>query len=734
MIDLFIMIFYYLDNLGILNTRMLMSNLILLVICRGFYIITYVLNYSELFYLNPKIENQKVFIGKFIVTQIIIVLFGILLVPLTVGLSFYSLQNSGSFLQQIGDKRKTTNFLQIGNFVKIILPLLGLCWYGLAADAVNVATIGFTLIIFHYYGETRFKPTSSDLFNAELSLLNRIPRVFFISLTVILLVIPSLIIIGTFIYANPPIKTYKIEMRDGINLATDVYQARGSFGSPRPVVLIRTPYGKAGTGAALGSLHLLQGYHVVVQDLRGTFDSEDHEKFMMFHKDYLDGLDTIDWILAQNWCNGKIASVGVSALAINSYFYAGMNPDGLVAQTLMIATPDLYKTSMWQGGAFKESTVTGWLEGVADNYEYQLEQIISYQKKSNYYNTTSLSIQEGPSFQKINVPALHIGGWYDPFQQGTLDGFMGYDVLGQTGAQGKQLLIMGPFTHGMPGEGKHGELVFPTKSTSAFDLYLAWEQMLFDHAFYGKKIDWSGNRVAYYMMGDINDTSEGINDYRYASTWPVPYRNSTWFLTANRQLTKNSPGINSLNISYLYDPRDPVPTLGGTNLILPAGPYDQRPIENREDVLIFETPPLSEKVEVVGQMWAKLYVMSNCTNTDFTVKITDVYPDGKSMLISDGILNAIRRDGMDVDAPPLNTAGPVEVWIDLWSTAYSFNEGHKIRIMISSSNYPRFAINPNTGVSQEIYSHQYLERFIANNTILLGPDFPSFIILPTPIY
>ncbi len=733
MIDLFIMIFYYLDNLRILNTRILMSNIILLVICRGFYIITYILNYSELFQLNPKIENQKVFISKFIVTQIIIVLLGILLVPLTVGLSFYSLQNSGSFIQQIGNKRKSSNFLQIGNFVKIILPLLGLCWYGLAADAVNVATIGFTLIIFHYYGESRSQFTGSKQLEVGLSFLSKGPRVFFISLTVITFVIPSLIIMGTVIYANPPIRTFKIEMRDGINLATDVYLARGSFGSPRPVILIRTPYGKAGTGAAFGALHLLQGYHVVVQDIRGTFDSGDHEEFLMFHTDYLDGLDTIDWILEQRWCNGKIASVGASALAINSYFYAGMNPDGLVAQTLMIATPDLYKTSMWQGGVFKESIVTGWLEGTADNYEYQLEQIISHPKKSNYYNTTSLSIQEGPSFQKINIPALHIGGWYDPFQQGTLDGFMGYNVLGQSGAQGKQLLIMGPFTHGMPGEGKHGELVFPTKSTSAFDLYLSWEQMLFDHAFYGKEIDWSGNRVAYYMMGDINDTSKGINDYRYSETWPVPHRNSTWFLTINNKITQDLQEVESGNVSYLYDPRDPVPTLGGTNLLLPAGPYDQRPIENRKDVLIFETPPLTENFEVVGQMWAKLYVMSNCTNTDFSIKITDVYPDGKSMLISDGIINAIRRDGMNVDAPPLNTVGPVALWIDLWSTAYSFNEGHKIRIAISSSNYPRFAINPNTGVPQEIYSHQYLERFIANNTILFGGDFKSYIILPTPI-
>jgi putative CocE/NonD family hydrolase len=195
-------------------------------------------------------------------------------------------------------------------------------------------------------------------------------------------------------------------------------------------------------------------------------------------------------------------------------------------------------------------------------------------------------------------------------------------------------------------------------------------------------------------------------------------------------LSEDSQGYLTANYSFLYDPTNPVPSLGGTNLMISPGPYDQSSIENRSDVLIFETPTLTERIDVVGHMFARLWVMSNCTNTDFTVKLTDVYPDGKSMLISDGIINAIRRDGYDKDAAPLNSVGPIPLTIDLWSTAYQFNIDHKIRIAISSSNYPRFAINPNTGVPQEIYSYQYLDRFIANNTILVGPDYPSSISLP----
>jgi putative CocE/NonD family hydrolase len=235
------------------------------------------------------------------------------------------------------------------------------------------------------------------------------------------------------------------------------------------------------------------------------------------------------------------------------------------------------------------------------------------------------------------------------------------------------------------------------------------------------------------MMGDVDDLTVNTNDYRFAKDWPIPYENDTWYLNPGGSLLNNSITTISGNYSYLYDPRNPVPTLGGTNLLIPAGPYDQRPIENRPDVLIWESSELTAPYEIVGQMWAHLYVKSNCTNTDFTVKISDVYPDGRSMLISDGIINAIRRDGFNSTAPDLNSVEFAEIDIDLCSTAYQFNTGHKIRIAISSSNYPRFAANPNSGAAQQIYSYQYLQKYIANNSVLTGPIYPSKIILPRPI-
>ncbi|MHA2335367.1 MAG: CocE/NonD family hydrolase, partial [Candidatus Hodarchaeales archaeon] len=702
----------------------LLVNLLLLVICRGLYVLVYVINY----YSDQQVEGQKLFTRSeniyFIVKQITITLFCLLYLPIAAFIAFYSLLVSGGYLKKIGEKRNSKYIGIAGSIIYLLSPIIGLSWFITVGDILSVAAIGISIFVFLHYGSSKITLSLVELIEKRQHSFTRIPKAVHIGVFIVVIISSSAVFMGTAIYNPPAIQTVNIQMRDGIKLATDIYLAPGSFGQPRPVILVRTTYGKSGSGMYTLLYHM-QGYHLVVQDTRGTFDSEDHEKFLIHMKDFQDGVDTIEWILEQSWCNGKIATAGASALANTQFPLAGMTPKGLVAQSLMIGTPDMYNTT-YQGGAFREYLAINWITGVApDNYEYQLEHIINHPKKDSIYNTTSLFMSDGPNFSKVNVSAIHVGGWYDLFQQNTLDGYMGYDDLGLEGARGKQLLIMGPFTHGFPREGRTGELIFPTKSISSSDLYLDWERRLFDHALLGMDFDWNSNRVAYYMMGDVDDESVGdtVNNYRYAEDWPVPHNNDRWYLNADRNLVKSSFGSTNVNYSYLYDPRDPVPTLGGTNLILPSGPYDQVSLENRDDILLFETPVLTEKIDVIGRMSAHFFVMSNCSNTDFTVKITDVYPDGRSMLVSDGIIKN-----------QFNSSDPVEVVIDLWSTAYQFNTGHRIRISISSSNYPKYAINPNTGAPQELYSYKYLDRYIANNTILVGPAYPSFIILPNPIY
>ena len=736
MINPIIGFFFFLNSLELLTLEQIFAkSLILLALCRGFYIITYFFTYFK-----KASETTQTFSTKekayFGIKQLLIFLFGMLFFPISVFISIYSLIISGYYLIKISERKRNRWIIGLSKLIIVFTPIVGILWFTfIDVDYYSLAAVGFSLLVFLNYGLRVSKFSISELMEKfSKRRLLKLPKIAQYIFLLILIVLPTTLMISTAMFTPQSKFTFMVPMRDDVELATDVYFAPGSYGAPRPVILIRTTYGKNGMGDLYGMLYLTQNYHVVMQDCRGTFDSYTGDNFILFANDYKDGVDTINWILDQSWCNGKIASAGASALGINEYFYAGMNPEGLVAQSLMIATPDLYKTSIYQGGAFRESLSTEWARLTApDNYLYQLEQLTKHSIKDAFYNSTSLFMDIGPTFENVSVSAIHIGGWYDLFQQGTLDGYIGYDDYGLSPAQGKQLLIMGPFTHGFPAEGQQGELFFPTKSLSASNLYLDWEQKLFDHALLGTQFDWTGNRVAYYMMGDLNDPSSGVNDYRFAKDWPLPHENDTWYFDVGGGFLNNTLPLTNANYSYLYDPRNPVPTLGGTNLLISSGPYDQRSIENRTDVLIFESSILISPYETIGHMWAHLYVKSNCTNTDFTVKISDVYPNGRSILISDSIINAARREGFNFTARDLDEVEFAEVDIDLWSTAYKFNTGHRIRIAVSSSNYPRFAANPNTGAPQEIYSYQYLQKYIANNSILVGPDYPSHIILPRPI-
>jgi predicted acyl esterase len=520
-----------------------------------------------------------------------------------------------------------------------------------------------------------------------------------------------------------------IEMRDGVYLATDVYLAPGSFGAPRPVILIRTPYGKNGMDI-YRTFYSTQNYHLVIQDLRGTHDSKYLSKFLLFSKSYQDGVDTINWILDQNWCNGKIASAGASALCINQYFYAGMNPDGLVAQQLWFGTPELFDHAIYQG-SYHKSLVETWIESTApENFEHHMDTIFSlFPKNERLYNSTSLSIPIGPHYSNVSVAGIHVGGWYDHFLQGTIDGYIGYDDFGAPNARGKQKLIMGPWTHvNLFDSTTQGELTYP-KNSMGFDLAFNWEQEVFDYALLGRPTNWDGARVAYYLMGDINTPSDEWNYWRYAYDWPLDHINDKWYFTSTGGLINGTPLLTNKNFSYLFDPRNPVPNRGGQNEPFDLeGPMDQSSIENRSDVLIFETLKLTKAIEVVGRIWGNLYVTSNCTDTDFTVKLTDVYPDGRSMLITDGSLTMRSIDNYTTDIfMSGNTKDVYEILVDCWTSAYVFAPGHKIRVAISSSNYPRFALNPNTGAP---IANNYLNYNIANNTLLTGPDYPSCIILP----
>lgn len=505
---------------------------------------------------------------------------------------------------------------------------------------------------------------------------------------------------------------YMVEMRDGIHLATDVYLPKwGEL--PHGVILIRTPYNKSGN-KWVGINLAVTGWPTVIQDMRGRFASEGIDT--VFKNAHTDGPDTLAWIANQSWCNGKIATYGGSALGINQYYMAGANPPYLACQFIQVATPNLYKHAVTQGGEFRKHLVEEWLKGQGSTYI--LEEYFDHENYTlDYWTNVSLD----DNWQDVNVPAIHLGGWYDCFAQGIIDGFMGYQYKGGPGARGKSKLVMGPWSHA--GGNVQGELVYPENAKDNFSFKM-FADMIEQYTMDGPKDFDKWPTVTYYVMGDVDDPDAPGNEWRYADDWPIPSTEVKWYFHENEVLNKTHPNDYE-PLTFTYDPTNPVPTLGGQNLILPRGPYDQRPVENRDDVLLFTSPVLEEPFEATGPIKAILYVSSDCPDTDFTVKLCDVYPDGRSMLITDGILRMRNRNGFD-HWEFMEPGEIYEIEVDLWSTSYIWNTGHRIRVAVSSSNYPRFLNNPNT--AEPIARNTTYN--IAHNTLYLDSDHPSCLVLP----
>jgi len=508
--------------------------------------------------------------------------------------------------------------------------------------------------------------------------------------------------------------TIMIEMDDGVKLATDIFLPKNN-NQPHGSILIRTPYNK-NLLSLIGNAWAQEGWPTIIQDIRGRYASEGNHT--VFRNAHTDGPDTLEWIGEQGWSNQKVATFGGSALGICQYFMAGADPPELSCQYIQVATPNLHKHAVYQGGQFRYQLIYKWLQN-----QGSLDVLPELYEHENYSLEFWTNVSLEDNWQDIDVPAIHIGGWYDCFAQGIIDGFLGYQYLGDEGAQGKSKLIMGPWTHGGAKSIKQGQLEYPENCKDTFSESLFWEmvnQYTMNQS--GSYDDWPS--VYYYVMGDVDDSLAPGNEWRSAEDWPIPYNESKWYFHENEVLSTNIPSDYD-PLAYNYDPSNPVPTLGGQNLNTPPGPYDQTSIENRTDVLIFTSSELTEPYEATGPIKAILYVSSDCPDTDFTVKLTDVYPDGRSMLITDGILRARNRNGID-HWEFIEEGEIYKLEVDLWSSSYIWNAGHKIRVAVSSSNYPRFLNNPNTAdpiTKNTTYN-------IAQNTIYIDSENPSCIVLP----
>jgi predicted acyl esterase len=727
------------------------TNIYLGLVGRFFFVLSFIA-YHKVISVDRKSPYNAVGWVKFFIREVFYVIISIPIDFVAMGILGYSVLQSAQLLRARTEKKhylcRFFGFL----FSPIIfvlgsIGLLGFSIFGRSNEALLYDFYGLVASGLIFVIMRHGFPKAQNLLNflnfERKSLWMKVPKVLKVVGLLCLVTSPLIFIYLVNTQILPKSDDYMVEMADGTQLLTRVYYTQDTSDSnPKPVILYRTPYNinnaEIMTGTVVNYV-TMQGYVLVAQDIRGTGGSEG--EFYGFFSDYSDGNDTVNWVMSQTWCNKKIMSIGGSALGITQLMYHSalnniQNPNlGLRAASIVVGTADMYEYCIFPGGCFQQNLSEDWLHGVGG--DEAIPKILAHPMKDSFWDNVSLSANN--KYQNIDVRAVHVGGWYDLFQQGTIQGFELYNQ-GTTYAQDHQFLVMGPWSHGL--SNKHLDVTYPTANYSNFigDL----EYILREEYFNSNPTicNW-GTRpnVYYYVMGDpegIGSTTT-YNHWRTSMTWPIASTPEQWYLHPNGTFSPNAPD-SSYNMTYLYDPRDPVRNGGGGTLVAEyIGAVDQRRVEysnyytrnyhgtfdtsqNRSDILKFKTAVLEAPVELVGNLTAELYIGSNCTDTDFTAKLIDVYPDGKEIFVTEGIVKTRYRNGFTSEAF-LSENSLYKITIDMWSTAYRFVPGHKIQISISSSNWDKYSVNPNTGGAvnnthpSDCTPGNY---YIANNTVSCG--------------
>ena len=552
---------------------------------------------------------------------------------------------------------------------------------------------------------------------------------------------------GRFTYNFHIEKNVKIPMKDGIKLSADIYIPIGK--GPFPVVLTRLPYGKASC-AVFAELFARYGYVLVIQDTRGKFDSEG--EFYPFIHEKEDGKATTAWVKSQPWCNGKLGMFGISYFGYTQWALAPGNHD-ITSITPIVTTSNIYNLVYW-GGSFGELSYLNWSlaecgrTSNADNVKnidkaHRAMPLIAkdrtaYRDVPNYKDWVShptpddywaqLSVED--RIHEISAPMYLIAGWYDIFNTGQLKDFELIKKTGQPQVAAGTKILIGPWNHGF--SDRITERIYGIKRSRLeivpFKVLKDIKEW-YDYSLKGITNNWEKKPpVKLYVLGE--------NVWRYENEWPLTRTVYTGYYlhsggSANTyagdgRLDTDKPVSKEPADSFAYDPQNLVPTVGGSNLILEnSGPMDQRKIEKREDILVYSTEPLQKEIEATGPVQLTVYVASDAADTDFTGKLADVFPDGKTLLICDGILRARYRNGLD--RPELMENGKIyKLDIFLGNTSVLFKKGHKIHIEVSSSNFPRFDRNPNTGA--DIATETNLQT--ARQSVFHDADYPSCLILP----
>jgi putative CocE/NonD family hydrolase len=545
------------------------------------------------------------------------------------------------------------------------------------------------------------------------------------------------------LYEVRVLEDHPVPMRDGVKLMTNIFlpEAEGEF----PVVVMRTPYGKGNTGNGEGRGFASNGYVYVAQDCRGRGASEG--KWYPGVNERNDGLDTHQWILKQPWCNGTIGTTGGSYVGYTQWITA---PDaGGYLKAMFTAVPlfDWYEDCAYIGGAMNLAQMMDWGSGMSippkgtkkkkwtqqealrhlplltmdENLGFEVDYMrdwAAHPEFDDYWQQYRMT----DSLDKVSAPNITVSGWYDIFVSQAFRNIARIKKEATSPlARNNQYMLVGPWKHGI--SAKVGQIDF---GPEAGDKNNYLQKHWFAHWLKGEDSDvdnWPPLHI--FVMG----TNRWRNEYEWplARTEFTPYyfdsTSGANSISGDGALSTTLPGDETVD-KFVYDPADPVPTKGGCNLTVAAGPFDQSEIEKRDDILVYTTDVLKTDLEVTGPVKAILYAASDAADTDWTAKLVDVYQDGRAMNICDGIIRARYRDG---GAAELIEPGKVYRYeIDLWPTSNVFLKGHKVRVEISSSNFPRFDRNPNTGHTFGA-DNQTIE---AEQTVYHDAEHPSHILLP----
>ncbi|HVF26869.1 MAG TPA: CocE/NonD family hydrolase [Pyrinomonadaceae bacterium] len=547
----------------------------------------------------------------------------------------------------------------------------------------------------------------------------------------------------------------RVKMRDAVTLAADIYRPKseGEF----PVLLQRTPYNRKGDA---GMAHELasHGYVVVLQDTRGRFDSGG--EFYPFRHESQDGYDTIEWAAALDYSDGKVGMFGGSYVGATQMLAAIAKPPHLVAVFPYVTASEYYDGWTYQNGALMQWFASSWASGLSidtlrrkagersrpkewvaglpvENYALlnppppnevapYFRDWVRHERSDDYWQQWKISNH----YREMNIKGLHGGGWHDLFLKGSIKNYTGLRGEGATeSVRDGQRLIVGPWAHAATSpEGKIGDVVFgKTAVLDMTETALKW----FDYALKGARNEYAtAPPVSIFVMGENVWRAE--NEFPLART-----RYTKYYLRAVRgsnsiggdgALSSKPPPKSERPDVFEYDPANPVPTIGGRLCCgdaIPPGPFDQRPNESRQDVLVFSTPTLEKDVEVTGFVTIELYAATTARDTDFTAMLVDVDSNGYARFLTDGIVRARYRT--TTDKPEEIVPGKLYKYtIDLWATSNVFKAGHKIRLYVSSSNFPRFNRNLNTG--EVTFGSSRMMK--AKQTVYHDTDHPSAMVLP----